>query len=61
MPILKAYPNALYSLSEYYHFNAWGGRKEAMRARNQRKKQLLSLGWTDVPLNSCPMTLRVSA
>jgi hypothetical protein len=42
MPILKAYPNALYSLSEYYHFNAWGGRKEAMRARNQRKKQLLS-------------------
>lgn len=48
----KSYPNATYSISEFYHFDAWGGRAQAMAARGRRKKQLASLGWTDIRIST---------
>jgi hypothetical protein len=50
--MITSYPNATFTISEFYHFNHWGGRKEAMRARGARKKQLESLGWTDIRIST---------
>ena len=50
--MITSYPNATLTISEFYRFAHWGGRKEAMRARGARKKQLESLGWTDIRIST---------